>query len=123
MREIRIEEEENFCWTETGVNPGSPSDYAGSVTHWQCGCVTASAGYRAVCPNHTEIPPVVRRLKEPVTVNSLNRATTTRGGEVVFLVCSTEHLKKIRRRAEDALRKGGAGQILRCAEILGVSVE
>jgi len=126
MREIRVREEgKNFCWTETNVNPGSTSQYSGSVTHWQCGCVVASGGYKKLCSKHNELPPVIRLCREPVKVNSYdNCATITKYGEQTFLVCSSDHIhKKIRRRVEEALRKGGTGQILRCAEILGVKLD
>lgn len=122
MREIIVEASGNFCGTEYGVNPDSPSDYSGAVTKWNCGCVTATGGYRKLCGEHRELPPVLRRMQEPVTVSASNHGTTW-AGEKATLICDTEHLRKLRRRVEDALRKGGDGQVLRCAEILGVRID
>jgi hypothetical protein len=53
--------ENNYCTTEYGVNPGSPSNYSGSVNEWDCGCVSASGGYKKLCSSHSELPPVLRR--------------------------------------------------------------
>jgi hypothetical protein len=57
-----------------------------------------------------------------VRLDATGRATTASYGEVAEVTMTTEDAKRIRRRVEDALRKGGTGQMLRCAEILGVKI-
>ena len=112
----------NYTKTEYGVNPGSPSNYSGCVNIWECGCVSASGGYRKLCSNHKSLPPILRQLREPVRVDALGRGTRNKNIPLSFYGGDTDDLKVIRRRVEDALRKGGTGQILRCAEILNIKI-
>ena len=122
MKKIIIKESGgNYCRTQYNVNPESGSEYSGSLTEWDCGCKSYSGGAKVLCSKHTDLPPVLRQVEEPVKVDSLNCANAQYGDDVI-LVCSTEHLKKIRRRVEDSLRKAGDGQVLRLAEILGVKI-
>jgi len=112
----------NYTKTETGINPGSPSNYSGNVNIWECGCVAASGGYRKLCSNHKSLPPILRQMREPVRVDALGRGTRNMNIPLSFYEGDTNDFKIVRRRVEDALRKGGAGQILRCAEILNTKI-
>ena len=111
----------NYTKTEYGVK-GSPSNYSGCVNIRECGCVSASGGYRKLCSNHKSLPPVLRRMREPVRVDALGRGTRNKNIPLSFYGGDTDDFKVIRRRVEDALRKGGTGQILRCAEILNIKI-
>lgn len=122
MREIVIPSNENLVSTETGVNPGSDSTFSGTILRWNCGCISASGGYCKLCASHKRLPPVIRMVSEPIKVDLTDTASHSHAWDECLLVCDTEHIKKIRRRVEDALRKGGTGQILRCAEILEVKI-
>jgi hypothetical protein len=111
----------NFTHTEHNVNPGSDTTFSGQKNEWDCGCQSYSGGATILCSAHSELPPILRRMSEPVKVNSLGHGSS-QYGEVRFWEGDTEEFKKIRRRVEDALRKGGDGKVFRCAEILGVKI-
>ena len=112
----------NYTKTEYRVNPGSSTNYSGCVNIWECGCVAASGGYRKLCSNHKSLPPILRQMREPVRVDALGRGTRNKNIPLSFYEGDTDDLKVVRRRVEDALRKGGTGQILRCAEILNTKI-
>ena len=111
----------NYTKTEYGVK-GSSTNYSGCVNIWECGCIAASGGYRKLCSNHKSLPPILRQLREPVRVDALGRGTRNMNIPLSFYEGDTNDFKIVRRRVEDALRKGGAGQILRCAEILNTKI-
>jgi hypothetical protein len=97
-----------------------------SRTRWNCGCETHSDGRQHLCPHHAwhGCPPtILRELSVPCRVDGNGRGTENENIFGTVLKMDTEHLKKIRRRCEDALRKAGTGEVIRCAEMLRVLID
>ena len=120
-RTIDLSAGENICRCE---QRDSDKGYI-YVYSWDCGCEEVKSPYGdevRLCPRHKSLPLKIYKFTEPVRLTADGRATTARHGEISEVVMTSETSRKLRRRVEDALRKGGTGQMLRCAEILGVRI-
>lgn len=96
------------------------------ATAWDCGCRKVQGPYgdrTTPCEGHKELPPVQNRWQEEIRINVCGMASIRTQDPIRPISMDGEIQGKIRRRVEDALRKGGTGQIMRCAEIMGIRID